>query len=74
MYSMDKSLTDLMVMLKTAEKDMKVNPSLHAMMVRKTNKRSSTEKFNPKANAAKNPKYQAQKKLKKGMHVPESDE
>ncbi|XP_042423332.1 uncharacterized protein LOC122010935 [Zingiber officinale] len=38
MNNMDKSLTDLMVMLKTAEKDMKVNPSLHAIMVRKTNK------------------------------------
>ena len=74
MNSMDKSLTDLMVMLKTAEKDMKVNPSLHAMMVRKTNKRSGTGKFNPKANAVKNPKYQAQKKLKKGMQVPQSDE
>ncbi|KAG6491838.1 hypothetical protein ZIOFF_046776 [Zingiber officinale] len=56
-----------MVILKTTEKDMKVNPSLHAMMVRKTNKRPSTEKFNPKANAVKNPIYQAQKKLKKGM-------
>ncbi|XP_042446565.1 uncharacterized protein LOC122031527 [Zingiber officinale] len=72
--SMDKSLTDLMVMLKIAEKNMKVNPSLHAMMVRNTNKRPGTEKFNPKANAVKNPKYQAQKKLNKGMQVPQSDE
>ncbi|XP_042387520.1 uncharacterized protein LOC121979592, partial [Zingiber officinale] len=74
MNSVDKSLTDLMVMLKTAKKDTKVNPSLHAMMVRKTNKRPSTEKFNPKANVVKNPRYQAQKKLKKEMQVPQSDE
>ncbi|XP_042410278.1 uncharacterized protein LOC121999699 [Zingiber officinale] len=74
MNSMDKSLTDLMVILQTAKKDMKVNPSLHAMMVRKTNKRPNTGKFNPKANAVKNPRYQAQKKLKKGMQVPQSDE
>ncbi|XP_042415422.1 uncharacterized protein LOC122004634 [Zingiber officinale] len=67
MNSMDKSLTDLMVILQTIKKDMKVNPSLHAMMVRKTNKRPNTGTFNPKANAVKNPRYQAQKKLKKGM-------
>ncbi|XP_042432449.1 uncharacterized protein LOC122019005 [Zingiber officinale] len=67
MNSMDKSLTNLMVMLKTTKKDMKVNPSLHAMMVRKTNKRPSTGKFNPKANVVKNPRYQSHKKLKKGM-------
>ncbi|XP_042444019.1 uncharacterized protein LOC122029135 [Zingiber officinale] len=74
MNNIDKSLTDMMVMLKTAEKDMKINLLLHAMMVRKTNKCPSTRKFNPMANAVKNPRYQAHKKLKKGMHVSQFDE